>query len=157
MTNGFDFRDKWAEEIRIIAKNGPFTVDETKALSFQQQQDYFYVTTWVLRQEGEKAFVASREELRGILLRRIERGLPLRPSEQEIAQKSPKSNASDAPMTRVKIKRGIRISRRSATAEDYKKRIGWRVSFGPLWGMKPEKKPEAPEAPTQPETPPTEK
>src|SRR5437879_6115895 len=78
-TTGFDFMSQWKEEIRIITEHGPFTPDELKGFSVQQTADYFYVTSWILRQDGKDAFVAGQRELRELLLRRLESGERLNP------------------------------------------------------------------------------
>ncbi len=79
MQTGEDYRHRWLDEIRTIHEYGPFSPQEIKALSMLQIQDYYYVTSWILRQEGEAAFVSGREELRGLLLRRLARGERLSP------------------------------------------------------------------------------
>jgi tetratricopeptide (TPR) repeat protein len=76
---GFDYASQWPEELEIIHAQGPLSPEELTQLSTEQVADYYYVTSWILRQEGEQAFIALREELRGIILRRLERDLPLKP------------------------------------------------------------------------------
>jgi hypothetical protein len=80
---GMDYMHKWTEELEIIASSGPFTKEELAKLSPQQSTDYFYVTSWILRQEGEGPFVAARDELRQLLLHRLQRGQRLNPLEDE--------------------------------------------------------------------------
>jgi len=80
---GFDFRANWLEEIRTIHEHGPFTSAEMKELTFQQLIDYYYVTSWILRQEGRESFISNRQELRDLLVRRIERGQRLNPEPPE--------------------------------------------------------------------------
>jgi hypothetical protein len=76
---GMDYRDQWADELTVISDCAPLTADEVKALDPQQLADYFYVTSWMLRQEGEKKFREERQMMRDFFLRRIERGDRLRP------------------------------------------------------------------------------
>jgi hypothetical protein len=79
---GMDYRDQWADELLVIAECAPLTADEVKALDPQQLTDYFYVTSWLLRQEGEARFKAEREVMRNFFVGRIQRGEPLRPSDE---------------------------------------------------------------------------
>jgi hypothetical protein len=65
----------------VIFEHGPFTREEVKSLDEQQLADYFYVTSWILRQEGEAVFKAERETMRGMFLRRLQRGERLKPAE----------------------------------------------------------------------------
>jgi hypothetical protein len=76
---GMDHRDRWPEEIRIIHQEGPFSVDELKQLKQLQLIDYYYCTSWVLRQEGRDGFIADREMMRDFFIGRMSRGLRLRP------------------------------------------------------------------------------
>jgi hypothetical protein len=76
---GFDYASQWPEELKIIHERGPFSPEELTRLSMEQIGDYYYVTSWFLRDVGEEKFVAARDKLRQFFLMRLEEGERLRP------------------------------------------------------------------------------
>ena len=76
---GMDYIDQWPDELRVIFEFGPLTTDEMKNFDQQQITDYFYTTSWTLRQYGEAVFKAERETMRAFFLDRLESGKRLRP------------------------------------------------------------------------------
>jgi len=81
----------WPNEIRTIHKFGPFTVEELGQVDAQTLEDYYYVTSWLLRENGTVEFKKIRDEFRGIFLRRLQAGLRLDPA----ADGSPPASARD--------------------------------------------------------------
>jgi hypothetical protein len=77
---GLDYAAEWPKELKKIHEFGPFTTEELTRLHSQTLEDYYYVTSWLLRENGEAEFKSIRDEVRGIFLRRLKAGQRLNPA-----------------------------------------------------------------------------